>query len=208
LADAVTELSTRRTGPGTSRRAPATATKTRRARRARTRVALAVAAGAGIAASPGVAKIAAAAQNGGSGAARPRLVLTAAEVPAGHGRAVFGPDGEGLSGPAPAATPEPAPPTAAASAAESSTHELGTFLVTCYALGGATATGAHAGPDSVAVDPSVIPLGTRIDIEGVGVRVADDTGGAIHGHRLDIWEPSAAACDAFGRRSLSVSLAG
>jgi len=75
---------------------------------------------------------------------------------------------------------------------------LGTFIVTCYDLTGVTASGAYAGPESVAVDPSVIPLGTRIFIDGVGNRVADDTGGAIIGQHLDIWEPSYAQCAAWG----------
>jgi 3D (Asp-Asp-Asp) domain-containing protein len=41
-------------------------------------------------------------------------------------------------------------------------------------------------------------------IDKVGTRVAADTGGAIKGRRLDIWEPSAAACIRFGRRQLRV----
>ncbi|MGH9064971.1 MAG: 3D domain-containing protein [Acidimicrobiales bacterium] len=86
-------------------------------------------------------------------------------------------------------------------------RSLGTFLVTCYAIHGTTASGAPASSESVAVDPSVIPLGTTIDIAGVGTRVADDTGGAIAGHRLDIWEPSAASCDQFGAQTLQVYLA-
>jgi LysM repeat protein/3D (Asp-Asp-Asp) domain-containing protein len=102
--------------------------------------------------------------------------------------------------PAPPPAPAPAPPTAA-------THgsSLGSFVVTCYDDHGTTASGAPTGPQTVAVDPSVIPLGTTIDIQGVGTRVAQDTGGAIIGHRLDIWEPTAAQCDAFGVETLQVS---
>ena len=82
--------------------------------------------------------------------------------------------------------------------------DLGTFMVTCYALQGTTADGDQAGPQSVAVDPSVIPLGTKIWIQNVGVRTADDTGGSVQGRHVDIWESSEAACTQFGREYLDV----
>jgi 3D (Asp-Asp-Asp) domain-containing protein len=82
--------------------------------------------------------------------------------------------------------------------------DLGPFTVTCYSLAGHTATGAPTSTDVVAVDPAVIPLGSRLVIEGVGRRVASDTGGAIRGHRVDVWQPSAADCAAFGVRRLEV----
>ena len=78
--------------------------------------------------------------------------------------------------------------------------DLGTFLVTCYDIHGRTASGEEAGPQSVAVDPSVIPLGSEIYIDGVGYRRADDTGGGVRGHHIDIWESSYSACTAFGRQ--------
>jgi 3D (Asp-Asp-Asp) domain-containing protein len=84
---------------------------------------------------------------------------------------------------------------------------LGRFTVTCYALGGHTATGRPVSTEVVAVDPRVIALGTRLFIEGVGTRLAADTGGAIKGHRLDIWLPSVAACRQFGVRRLAAYLA-
>lgn len=110
--------------------------------------------------------------------------------------------------PAPAAAPAPvaAPPVVATSTSSSSAgSSLGTFTATCYDDRGDTASGAPTGTQTVAVDPSVIPLGTTITIQGVGTRVAQDTGGAIKGHRIDVWEPTAAACDAFGVQSLQVS---
>ena len=104
--------------------------------------------------------------------------------------------------PTPAAAPAPGS-VAAASSGPGGTP-LGTFGVTCYDDQGTTASGAPAGSDTVAVDPSVIPLGTRIYIDGVGWRTAQDTGGAIQGHRLDIWEPSYSACASWGYQDRNV----
>jgi 3D (Asp-Asp-Asp) domain-containing protein len=87
-------------------------------------------------------------------------------------------------------------------------RSLGVFVITCYDLAGRTASGAGTSLATVAVDPSVIPMGTPIYIQGVGVRVAQDTGGAIRGLRLDLWEPSYAACMAWGVQSRQVSIAG
>jgi 3D (Asp-Asp-Asp) domain-containing protein len=81
---------------------------------------------------------------------------------------------------------------------------LGTFAVTCYTGGGTTASGAPTSLTDVAVDPSVIPLGTTISISGVGTRTAQDTGGAIIGKRLDIWEPTETECIDWGRRNEQV----
>jgi 3D (Asp-Asp-Asp) domain-containing protein len=85
-------------------------------------------------------------------------------------------------------------------------RNLGTFSVTCYTGGGTTASGAPTGLNDVAVDPSVIPLGSRITIGGVGLRTALDTGGAIIGDRLDIWEPTYTQCVDWGRRNEQVWL--
>lgn len=81
-----------------------------------------------------------------------------------------------------------------------------TVVATAYTLGGTTATGAPVGYGVVAVDPSVIPLGSRMTIPGYGEGVAADTGGAIQGARIDLWFPSAAAAAAWGSRAVTVSL--
>jgi len=51
---------------------------------------------------------------------------------------------------------------------------------------GRTAIGLKIGHGVVAVDPRIIPLGTRLFVEGYGHAVAADTGGAIKGHRIDL----------------------
>ena len=114
---------------------------------------------------------------------------------------------------APPASPTSAAPSAAPAAPPAASGgspggtDLGMFTVTCYAIHGRTATGDEAGTQSAAVDPSVIPLGSHIWVEGVGYRTADDTGGAIRGHHIDIWESTTSACSQFGRQYLDVRMA-
>jgi resuscitation-promoting factor RpfB len=57
----------------------------------------------------------------------------------------------------------------------------------------------------VAVDPSVIPLGTRLHVPGYGDAVAADTGGAVRGAMIDVWFPTVAQARAWGRRSVVVT---
>jgi 3D (Asp-Asp-Asp) domain-containing protein len=109
--------------------------------------------------------------------------------------------------PPPAAAPgttRPAPSRAPTTTAGARGAELGVFEVSCHTGKGVTASGRPSSRETVSVDPQVVPLGTRLVIDEVGTRVAADTGGAIKGRRLDIWEPSAAACTRFGRRQLRV----
>lgn len=84
-------------------------------------------------------------------------------------------------------------------------HTL-TVTATGYAINGHTATGAPTGWGVVAVDPSVIPLGTRLSIPGYGTGVAADTGGAIQGATIDLWFPTVAQANAWGRRTVTISL--
>lgn len=84
----------------------------------------------------------------------------------------------------------------------------GTITVTAtgYSLGGHTSTGLPVGYGVVAVDPGVIPLGTRLSIPGYGEGVAADTGGAVSGYAIDLWFPSLADALAWGRRTVTISL--
>jgi len=80
-----------------------------------------------------------------------------------------------------------------------------TVSATCYDLSGRTATGMPVGPGVVAVDPSVIPLGTKMYVPGYGNGVATDVGGGIKGNTIDLWmTPS--QCAAWGRRTVTITL--
>lgn len=58
----------------------------------------------------------------------------------------------------------------------------------------------------IAVDPRVIPLGSTVKVEGYGIAIAGDTGGAIKGHRIDVLMPNKAASSAWGRRTVKVTI--
>lgn len=80
-----------------------------------------------------------------------------------------------------------------------------TMVATAYAApGGRTAMGLPAKQGVVAVDPSIIPLGTHLYIDGYGYAIAADTGGAIQGNRIDLCFNSESEAIAFGRRGITV----
>lgn len=56
----------------------------------------------------------------------------------------------------------------------------------------------------IAVDPAVIPLGSRVWVEGYGEAIAGDTGGAIKGHKIDVLVPSNAQARLWGRKTVKV----
>lgn len=76
--------------------------------------------------------------------------------------------------------------------------------MTCHTGSGRTASGRPDGPGLVSVDPAVLPLGSRVRVEKVGIVTAADHGDAVNGRSLDVWAPSKAACTAFGRQHLQV----
>ena len=86
-----------------------------------------------------------------------------------------------------------------------------TVTTTAYApnvdgVGTRTATGDRAGYGIIAVDPRVIPLGTRLYIPGYGYGVASDTGGAIKGNKIDLCFNTRAECIAWGRRTVTITI--
>ncbi|WP_226038382.1 G5 and 3D domain-containing protein [Aquibacillus saliphilus] len=58
----------------------------------------------------------------------------------------------------------------------------------------------------VAVDPSVIPLGTKLWVEGYGYATANDTGGNIKGNRIDVHLPTLSAAQSYGRKTVQVRI--
>lgn len=84
------------------------------------------------------------------------------------------------------------------------------YTANCSGCSGVTATGinlkANPGAKVIAVDPSVIPLGTRVWVEGYGYAVAGDTGGAINGNRIDLHVASKSKALSFGRRNVKVKI--
>jgi 3D (Asp-Asp-Asp) domain-containing protein len=72
------------------------------------------------------------------------------------------------------------------------------------AIGPRTAIGLLAQRGVVAVDPSVIPLGSRVFVDGYGYAIAGDTGGAIQGMRIDLCFNTYDEAMNFGRRTVKV----
>ncbi len=71
---------------------------------------------------------------------------------------------------------------------------------------GRCATGMRAGYGVVAVDPRLIPLRSKLYIEGYGYAIAGDTGGAIKGHRIDLGHTTYSEANSVGRRRVTVWL--
>lgn len=84
------------------------------------------------------------------------------------------------------------------------------YTAHCTGCSGITATGINlaANPNLkvIAVDPSVIPLGSKVWVEGYGYAIAGDTGGAIKGNRIDLHVPNDAVAKKFGRRQVKIKV--
>jgi len=84
-----------------------------------------------------------------------------------------------------------------------------TYTATAYSLHGRTATGVAPATGMIAADPRVLPLGSRVRIEAgsySGEYVVADTGGAVRGHRIDIWTPTSRDAMRFGRRAVKLTV--
>jgi 3D (Asp-Asp-Asp) domain-containing protein len=75
-----------------------------------------------------------------------------------------------------------------------------------YHLQGSTALGIKTRRGVVAVDPTLIPLGTKLHVPGYGHAIAADVGTAIKGRIIDLWMPSHAAARKWGRRTVTITV--
>ncbi|MGB9792242.1 MAG: G5 domain-containing protein [Thermacetogeniaceae bacterium] len=95
--------------------------------------------------------------------------------------------------------------TAGRSLPAGSVKRVLSMLATAYTYtGNPTASGVMPYRGGVAVDPEVIPLGSRLYIEGYGYARAVDTGGLIKGNRIDLFFESAEECFRWGKRQVDV----
>jgi 3D (Asp-Asp-Asp) domain-containing protein len=69
-----------------------------------------------------------------------------------------------------------------------------------------TASGRRAERGVIAVDPNVIPLGTRLYVPGYGYGVAGDTGSMINGRHVDLCFDSMAGIKSWGKRTVTITL--
>ena len=83
---------------------------------------------------------------------------------------------------------------------------LGEFVATYYThTGNRTSTGVYPKANrTIAVDPKKIPYGTYLYVDGHGVYIAEDCGGDIKGHRLDIFVDTHKEAIQLGRKTVKV----
>ena len=84
------------------------------------------------------------------------------------------------------------------------------YTPNCNGCTGITATGVNvkSNPNMklIAVDPKVIPLGSKVWVEGYGYAIAADTGGAIKGNKIDILVSSKSAAENWGRKKVRIKV--
>lgn len=107
--------------------------------------------------------------------------------------------------PAGATTDPDSTSTASAPAGSNGSYRLRVDAV-AYHLPGYTASGLPVGKGVVAVDPRLIPLGTRLFVPGYGRSIAADVGTAIKGKIIDVWMPNNAAARRWGRKTVTITV--
>lgn len=101
-------------------------------------------------------------------------------------------------------------PAASQQAGKTMTVSATAYTAYCAGCSGTTATGQNlrANPNQkvIAVDPRVIPLGSKVWVEGYGTAIAGDTGGAIKGNKIDVFIPSQSAALQWGRKNITIKV--
>ncbi|MED4302521.1 ubiquitin-like domain-containing protein [Bacillus licheniformis] len=84
------------------------------------------------------------------------------------------------------------------------------YTASCNGCSGHTATGVNLknnpGAKVIAVDPSVIPLGSKVHVEGYGYAVAADTGSAIRGRKIDVFFPNKSTAYRWGNKRVKIKV--
>ncbi|WP_305071787.1 G5 and 3D domain-containing protein [Pseudalkalibacillus hwajinpoensis] len=84
------------------------------------------------------------------------------------------------------------------------------YTANCTGCSGITSTGFNlkSNPNAkvIAVDPSVIPLGSKVFVEGYGTAIAADTGGAIKGNKIDVFFSSKSQAYAWGNKTVQITI--
>lgn len=108
------------------------------------------------------------------------------------------------------ASPQPVSTDTSQASVGTYTMEATAYTAYCTGCSGTTANGtdlrANPGLKVIAVDPTVIPLGTKVWVEGYGEAIAADTGGAIKGNRIDVFIPNEAGAYEWGRKNVTVKV--
>lgn len=90
------------------------------------------------------------------------------------------------------------------------TVESSAYTANCAGCSGVTSQGINLkeNPDAkvISVDPSVIPLGSKVYVEGYGTAIAGDTGGAIKGKKIDVFFPEREQALQWGRKNVTVKV--
>ncbi|MBO7207998.1 MAG: 3D domain-containing protein [Kiritimatiellae bacterium] len=71
---------------------------------------------------------------------------------------------------------------------------------------GLTSTGKKAARGTVAADPKILKMGTKLEIPGYGTGVVEDIGGAIKGRHIDLWFPTHEEAKRWGKRYLRIKV--
>ncbi len=106
--------------------------------------------------------------------------------------------------------PEAIAPSTNNTASKELIVEASAYTASCEGCSGITSTGINlkTNPNAkiISVDPAVIPLGSKVYVEGYGEAIAGDTGGAIKGKRIDVFFPSQQDAVNFGVKQLKVTI--